>query len=205
MKKGNSLGKNLEEFWSKESNATELWDALDFLRKDSREGLKKLELLSANGSVLSDYYIGELYFTGYPDVSRSFEKAAYWFRRSFLAGFVDAGYSLAKCLQYMDEPKSALPILENLAEQNYPPAFYLLGLFHFHGLSVPKSRVLAIHYFSKGHKEGHIHSSHWLSDMYLRHSTGMKNKLRGISIRTILLPSFWYYHTFRPHHDRYKA
>ncbi len=184
------MGETLHSEWVKDPHAGDLWDCLRLTEREPEIASEGIARLAAAGSTLSMLYLGDISIHGRYHQAQDLEKAEFWLRSAFNGGSLEGGFLLARLLQELGRVNEACSIHQQLAERNYSPSMYVLGVFYSLGTLIQKDTEKGRYYFERGAARGHLPSAQWLSYLYRSGEFGFLKKIYGEIKRIILLPLF---------------
>lgn len=151
---------------------------------DTDRALMLFMIAAQDNNVFAERNLGIIYAQGYPDKSAGpcWDEAEYWFRRSRSHGLSEASFALALSqLQRYGESAldtEILALLEEAAQDKFPPALLLLGSLYWHHPLLKDTRDQAGEFFLTGAKnnsaECAYHYSLWLEQFSDREQESRK-------------------------------
>jgi TPR repeat protein len=184
------LGENIAREWGGESQAPELWDALQLVKTAPPAGIEMLEQLANNGSCLAKVYLGDILIKGKHGVPEDRAAGESWLKRSADEGSVEGAYGLAWHFLNSGHTDAALTEYDRLADLGYPPALYALGALYYKGRVVERDLPKALHYFLRGEAVGHFYAANWAYRILMRGELGLRARFRGLAKMFVMFGPF---------------
>ena len=137
----------------------------DGVPKDDKKAVYWWTKSAEQGSMLAQYYLGELNYT-----LENYQQAIYWFEKSAEQGDSDSQFNLGAI--YYDgeivpkDYKEAKYWLTKSAKQGHIYAQYSLGLMYHNGSGVPKNYKQAVYWYRKSAEHGVPDAQNNLGVMY---------------------------------------
>lgn len=200
--KATAMGENLEKEWENEAQPDALLDALELAKVKPQEAIKELETLAEYGSALAMFYLGGYYNFGRCGIKKDFELSKYWWRKSAQMGSLEASFSLARRFEAEDDYQSAARQHQDLAELNFSPSLYVLGLHYYRGDWFEKDIKKSLKFFKAAEEKGHLHAKHWHSYILRKENLGIICNMKGYMKWLHLFIPFVYYQVNYPNSDR---
>lgn len=182
-------GENLALEWKADPWQGSLWDALVLGETNPNAALERMKQLTAKGSPLSMFYLGDFYTFGRFGIERDFEAAEHWLRQAASMGSIEGSYLLARHLEGARKYKEAENEYKKLAEREFSPALFALGVEHYNGEWLKRDIEQSIEYFERAEKLGHLHAKHRLWHIFRKEKSGITYKIKGwLKWLTLLVP-----------------
>jgi hypothetical protein len=138
--------------------------------------LKRLQNEAENGDAAACYKLGLVYETA-EDVTRDYEKAAFWFQRAASKGHLDAQNRLALCYYSGRGVQQDYSLAEywwtQAAQRGHVMAQFNLGIRYSYGLGAKKDVRKAAHWFLQAARQGYADAQNCLGVIY-RDGNGVK-------------------------------
>ena len=127
--------------------------------KNYHDAIDILEQAAGLDFVPAQNFLGEIYIEG-SIVKADFFKAGKYFKMAADNGNLHAKYNFALLnldgsLGNQSDPKKAIELLHECADNNLKDAFFMLGMIHDCGEHVPKNQKKAIEYYKQAADIGH--------------------------------------------------
>lgn len=157
----------------------------DMLSSDPIEGLKGLERLSDQGSIVSMTYLGWIYSKG-RRVEIDETRSRYWFTRAADAGSANAVTYLAQQNFKDGNFKDAFELYRKAAKEKSVTALCALAIMYKRGLFVERNIETSLMYFEEAASLGHVYAIRDIIYAMIGGVYGIKKVVTGI----LLLPRF---------------
>ena len=112
--------------------------------------------------------------------SKNDDEALRWFEEAATLGSQEGMFYCGRLLTANGNHLKALPWYEKAAEDGYLPAMYRLGMMHDNGNGVKRNRNIAMEYFERAARGGHIFSKRVIALRYMTGRGGIKMRLKGL-------------------------
>ena len=146
-----------------------------------QEALALFKELAEQGHVLSQYMVGQLYYSGRPE--EDFEKAFDWFSKAAKQGNSDAQHDLGLMYAQGDgvykDNKKALNFFSKSAQQGNPKGQGKVGMMHYEGRGTYRNYEVAASWFDKAARNGDALSRLSLAYMHFEGEGVDKNRIKA--------------------------
>jgi TPR repeat protein len=198
------MGENIAREWQNEIFSDQLWNALQTLKIDRRDGINELTGLTNKGSVLAMVYLGSALIKDSREIPENAVLGENWLTRSAELGSIEGEFILAYHLVEAGSIDAGIQSYENLSHKGYAPAQFALGHRYFTGDRLPNDIDKALFYFRAATDNGHYPSKRYLARI-MTSQGGLRNKINGIFLRCqVFVSSFRTYLTY-PNSDRVRV
>lgn len=151
--------------------------------KDKKKSINYFMIAAEEGNVQAQRIVSREYILG-EVLKRDYELARLWLEKAANTGDAKSQTMLGKFylsnFGYNDE-KKAFEMFEKAAEQEYTEAEYLLGTCYLDQIFIEKNILLALLWFDKAAKKGHIKSMYNIGVIYMGNHGTVRDTEKGIN------------------------